>query len=203
MKWLLAPPAVDDFIHLLRAWRFWLLGTLIGALFGTAIYFLFPPAYRAQATVLVDFNLEQNWEEETDRKLFYYLERETRKLEEVAWSDAVIEAVAAVDDQISVRELRDEKLHLSQPGEGGWHFWADDADPARAEELASAWAFSFTEAVQSAETTETNADITITLTQAENLPFTRKTALGNYLLVGALGMLTLSVFVILFFKGKE
>ena len=69
--------------------------------------------------------------------------------------------------------------------------------------FASAWAFSFTEAVQSAETTETDADITITLTQAKNLPITRKIALGNYLLVGTLGMLTLSIFGILFFKGKD
>ena len=56
-----------------------------------------PPPYHAQATVLVDFNLEQAWPKETDRQQFYYLERETRKLEEVAWSDLVMGLIVEVD----------------------------------------------------------------------------------------------------------
>jgi len=200
MKWLLAAPSIDDLIRLLRAWRFWVLGTIVGALVGTAIYFIFPPAYRAQATVLVDYNLEKNWSEENDRKLFYYLERETRKLEEIAWSDALMESVAAIDGQVSIQELRDEKLQLSQPSEGGWHFWADDADAMRAEELASSWAIAFTEAAQNAERYTPGAEFNILLTQGENLPITRKIALGNYILVAVLSLLILSAFSVLFIK---
>ena len=148
MKWLLASPSADDFIRLLKAWRFWVLGVLLGALIGAATYYLFPPPYRAQATVVVDFNLEQAWPQETDRQLFYYLERETRKLVEVAWSDAVLEAVTARVGDVSVSDLRAGKLLLSQPGEGGWHFWADDPDPARAAQLASTWAEAFGERAQ-------------------------------------------------------
>ncbi|MFN8385258.1 MAG: hypothetical protein U0V48_00360 [Anaerolineales bacterium] len=38
----------------------------------------------ARATVIVDFNLEEVPLQDTDRQYFYYLERETRKLEEIA-----------------------------------------------------------------------------------------------------------------------
>ena len=94
MPWLFSPPSMDDLIRLLKAWRFWSVGALIGALLGTAFYYLAPPPYRAHAIVLVDFNLEQAWPEETDRQQFYYLERETRKLQEIAWSDLVLGLVA-------------------------------------------------------------------------------------------------------------
>ena len=90
----LLSPSLDDLIRLLKAWRFWVLGALVGALLGAAIFYLAPPPYRARATVNVDFNLEEAWPEETDRQQFYYLERETRKLEEIAWSDDVIQVVA-------------------------------------------------------------------------------------------------------------
>ncbi len=62
-----------------------------------SLYLLMPPPYRARATVNVDFNLEQAWPQETDRQQFYYLERETRKLEEIAWSDAVMQSVVGLD----------------------------------------------------------------------------------------------------------
>ncbi len=229
MKWLLAPPSADDLIRLLRAWRFWVLGTLVGALMGAAVYSLSPPAFRAQATVTVDFNLEQAWPEESDRKLFYYLERETRKLEEVAWSDAVLERVADGVGGVTVGELRAGKLLLSQPEEGGWHFWADDADPERAAQLASAWAEAFGEQVQQGVTVAMQLDalheqdspseveiqrledrslgissyIQVSLSQREHLPITRKIAMGNYVLTGATGFLVLSAFAILFAGSKE
>ncbi len=115
---------------------------------------------------------------ESDRKLFYYLERETRKLEEIAWSDTVLERVAERADGVSVRELRNEKLRLSQPGEGGWHFWADDKNPERAEELAATWAESFVKETNlTLQNTETiNPYTQIALTQKNNLPVTRKIA---------------------------
>src|SRR5947207_15585892 len=80
MKFLFTPPSLDDLIRLLKAWRFWSLGTLIGGLIGAAVFYIAPPPYRAHAVVLVDFNLEQAWPKDTDRQQFYYLERETRKL---------------------------------------------------------------------------------------------------------------------------
>ena len=93
-KRLFTSSSVDDLIELLQAWRFWLLSALVGALIGGVIYFIFPPDFRARATVVVDFNIEQAWPVNSDRELFYYLEREARKLEEVAKSDETLSMVA-------------------------------------------------------------------------------------------------------------
>ena len=120
MKFLFTSPTLDDLIRLLRAWRFWMLGAMLGALIGAAVYFIIPPPFRAQATVNVDFNLEQAWPQETDRQQFYYLERESRKLEELAWSDDVMGQLSS-EFAIPVEDLRGDKLHLSQPAEAGWH----------------------------------------------------------------------------------
>jgi hypothetical protein len=49
---------------------------------------------------------------------------------------------------VGVFELRNGVLLLGQPSEGGWHFWAEDDDPKRAEVMASAWAKTFTEQVK-------------------------------------------------------
>src|SRR4030095_9328344 len=94
MKLLFSSPSMDDVIRLLKAWRFWSLGALVGGLMGMAVFYVAPPPYRAHAVVLVDFNLEQAWPQETDRQQFYYLERETRKLEQIAWSDEVMNALS-------------------------------------------------------------------------------------------------------------
>lgn len=147
-KWLLSPASLDDFLRLLRAWKFWLLGSVLGALMGAAVFSLFPPMYRAQATVIVDFNIEESWTYGADRDVYYYLERESRKLVEVAWADETVSAVSAAFPELTGTSLRGERLHLSQPEDGGWHFYADDPDPARAEEIASLWAESFVEQVR-------------------------------------------------------
>ena len=133
MIWLFSPPSLDDLIRLLKAWRFWSLGALIGALIGAVVFYIAPPPYRAQATVLVDFNLEQALPQETDRQHFFYLERETRKLKEIAWSDAVMQMISS-GLIIPVEELRAGKLKLSQPAEAGWRFYAEDKSPERAQE---------------------------------------------------------------------
>jgi hypothetical protein len=202
MTWLFSPPTLDDLIRLLKAWRFWLLGALIGALIGAAIYYVAPPPYQARATVLVDFNLEQAWPQETDRQQFFYLERETRKLAEIAWSDDVMGVVAESVGTITVNELRDKKLELSQPAEGGWHFYASDHDFQRAEQLASIWAQAFAE--QASETIinsgELNSFIQVEVTQGKNLPVERSISLSEYLLVGALGFLGVGSLFILFFS---
>ncbi|HJQ13892.1 MAG TPA: hypothetical protein VJ830_04010, partial [Anaerolineales bacterium] len=147
MHWLFSSPSIDDLIRLLKAWRFWSVGALIGALLGAGAYYIVPPPYRAHAIVLVDFNLEQAWPKETDRQQFYYLERETRKLEEIAWSDMVMGSVVETVGDTTTEELRNKTLSLSQPAEGGWNFYADDKDPERAAEIASAWSQVFVEQV--------------------------------------------------------
>lgn len=145
MNWLLSPPSLDDFLRLLRAWKFWFLTSVAGALVGAAVYVIVPPMYRAQATVVVDFNIEESWTYGADRDVYYYLERESRKLEEVARADETVDAVAAAFPDLTVSDLRNERLHLSQPEDGAWHFYADDPAPARAEEMVSFWAERFVE----------------------------------------------------------
>ena len=148
MNWLLSPPSLNDFLRLLRAWKFWILFSVLGAAFGAVVYFIFPPDYRAQATVVVDFNVEESWEQIPDRELFYYLERESRKLVEVAWADETMDALSQEFADLTVANLRNERLTLSHPQDGAWHFYADDPDPVRAEKIVSLWAESFNQQAQ-------------------------------------------------------
>lgn len=195
---LLSSPSLDDLIRLLKAWRFWMLGAIVGAAIGAAFYYIVPPPYRAQATVNVDFNFEETFPTNTDRQDFYYLERESRKLVELAWSDDVLSEL-----NVPVEELREGKLTLSQPAEAGWHFYADDKDPQRAQALASAWANTFVEKAQTEiQGGNLNEFIKLEVTQSANLPKERSVPLSSYLLTGAIGFLLLAVFVVLFIKPK-
>ena len=175
-----------------------MLGALVGSLIGAATYYIAPPPYRARAVVNVDFNFEQAFPENTDRQDFYYLEREARKLVELAWSDDVLSQLNFPAD-----ELRDGKLNLSQPAEAGWSFYADDRDPQQAEELASAWAAAFVEKAQ-AEIKAGNIHelVRLEVTQANKLPKERSVPLSNYLLAGTFGFSLLAVFFVLFVKTK-
>ena len=201
MNWLFSPPSMDDLIRLLKAWRFWSVGVVIGALFGALVYYIVPPPYRASATVLVDFNLEQAWPEDTDRQQFYYLERETRKLEEIAWSDLVIGLVAETNESITTQELRSGKLFLSQPGEGGWHFYVVDENPERAAALVTSWTQVFAEQVrfQTGLVEGPNSFIEATLTKTAQITRDRSLSLGTYLFVGAIVFLALASFFVLVF----
>ncbi|MFZ1041230.1 MAG: hypothetical protein WAN58_07950 [Anaerolineales bacterium] len=202
MNFLFASPSSDDFIHLFKAWKFWLLGAVVGALIGAAIYYLALPPYRARASVNVDFHLEQAWPQNTDREQFYYLERETRKLEEIAWSDAVLNPVASQVNGVTVDQMRNGKLQLSQPGDGGWHFFADDNDPKKADALASAWAQAFATQVHGQVIASSNSGlepyITVDADQTQNIPTKRLFSVSTYLFVGAVAFLTLSALVVLF-----
>lgn len=203
MNFLFASPSSDDFIHLLKAWKFWLLAAVAGALIGAAVYYLVLPPYRARASVNVDFHLEQAWPQNTDREQFYYLERETRKLEEIAWSDSVLNAVASQVKGVTVDQMRNGKLQLSQPGVGGWHFFADDNDPKMADALASAWAEAFATQVHteviSSSTTGLEPYITVDADQTQNIPTKRLFSVSTYLFVGAMAFLVLSALIVLFF----
>ncbi len=199
MSLLFSPPSLDDLIRLFKAWRFWVLGAILGSAIGAAAYYIAPPPYRAKATVNVDFNFEEAFPTNTDRQDFYYLEREARKMEELAWSDDVLSQLNA-----PVEELRNGKLILSQPAEAGWHFYADDNDPHKAEEFASTWANAFVEKVQAEiQSGNINEFVKLEVTQSTDLPKERSVPLANYLLSGASGFLLVSAFVTLFIRRKD
>ena len=205
MKFIFSSPSLDDLIRLLKAWRFWVAGAFVGSLIGAAVFYVVPPPYRARAAVNVDFNLEQAWPKEADRQQFYYLEREVRKLEEIAWSDSVMQSVANSVGKVTVSELRYKKLQLSQPAEAGWHFYANDANSERAQAMASAWAQAFADAARKniASQAGLNSFIKLEITQSANLPLSRTRPLSVYLLVGAIGFWFLSAFIVLFFDFKK
>lgn len=140
----------DPLAEILAAWRFWLLGALLGAVLAWGVYQLWPPDYRARATVVVDANLEEAWQYFPERDLFHFLFRETERMEELAWSDQVLSVVADIVPGYSVQELRSRVLGLSHPSDGGWRFYASSPDPATAQALACSWAQAFVNAVQAA-----------------------------------------------------
>ncbi|HAX71141.1 MAG TPA: hypothetical protein DCY14_16120, partial [Anaerolineae bacterium] len=115
-----------------------------------------------------------------------------------ALSDEVLTSL-----NVPMQDLRDGRLSLSQPAEAGWHFFADDENPQKAEELASAWANAFVEKAQAEiEAGNLNEFIKLEVTQSANLPKERSIPLSTYLLVGATGFLLLAVFFVLFLKPK-
>ena len=130
-------------------WAIWLAWLLAGALVGGVISIFLPKMYRAQATVVVDMNSEQTWSGSPDNEIFYFLEREARKLEELAWADSTLSAVS-VATGIDISTLRNKNLALSHPKDGGWHFTAVAENPAQAEKIAAAWATAFYDQTQSA-----------------------------------------------------
>lgn len=201
---ILSAPQADDLVTVLKAWRLWLLGGVIGGLLGAAVFAVAPPPYRARATVNVDFHLEQAWPQNTDREQFYYLERETRKLEEIAFSDSVLALVQQEIPASSVGQLRDGKLVLSQPGNGGWHFYADDPDPSVAASLAGAWAAAFCDGVRrelaAGNASDLEAFITVDLVQAADLQPERLQTNGMYVLVGSIIGLIVSALGALFIR---
>jgi hypothetical protein len=142
-QWLLGPSEADPLVRLLGAWRFWVAAAILGILLGWLAYTISPPPYRARATIVVDFNLEDMLPGYEPRKTFHLLSRETRKVEEIAWADDTLATVAAEFGNVSVTELRSGKLILSQPSDGGWHFWGEDVHSSRAQELAALWAETF------------------------------------------------------------
>jgi uncharacterized protein involved in exopolysaccharide biosynthesis len=201
-KLMLKPPAYDDLLHLLAAWRVWIGGAFLGAVIATIVYLLAPPSYRAQATVLVDQNVEQAIpQEQTDLRKYTYLQRETDKLVEIVWSDQTLSRVTA-QTGLPVVQLRDGRLHLSQPSDGGWHFLADAPDPEKASALASAWAGAFVEELQS-KPAGISPLLEINFTRQKDLPISRTVSLGIYVFAGALLGISSLALILLFFDRKN
>jgi capsular polysaccharide biosynthesis protein len=205
MKLIFSTPSLDDLIKLLKAWRFWSVGALIGGLLGAGFYYVSPPPYRAHAIVLVDFNLEQAWPQNTDREQFYYLERETRKMEEIAKSDAVLQAIVEKNPNIQMQDLKREHLLLSQPGDGGWNFYVDDTKPEQAAVIATAWANAFTDQIrtQAATDTDLTSFIQVNVTQIASRPFERSVSISLYIFVSAILFLLIGSIVILFLAKAQ
>lgn len=149
-KPMFSRPSTESVASALSAWRILLLAALIGGLIGAACYQLWLPPYRAMSKVVVDQNLEQVLPESPDREVFYFLERETQKLEELTWSDAVLAQVAAEIKGVNVSDLRNGFLQLSQPGDGGWKFYGISQSPEQARQLSKFWAKAFNANVQQA-----------------------------------------------------
>ncbi len=201
-KLMLKPPVYDDLLHLLAAWRVWIGGAVLGAAIASIVYLVAPPPYRAQATVLVDQNVEQVIPvEATDLRKFNYLQRETDILVVIAWADQTLSRVT-VKTGLPLAQLRDGRLQLSQPSDGGWHFLADASSPAAASALASAWAGAFVDELQS-KPAGISALLEINFTQQQDLPITRSVSLGIYVFCGALLGITLLALGLLFFDRKN
>ena len=201
-KLILKPPAYDDLLHLLAAWRVWIGGAVLGAAIASIVYLIAPPPYRAQATVLVDQNVEQVIPvEATDLRKFNYLQRETDILVNIAWADQTLSRVT-VKTGLPVAQLRDGRLQLSQPADGGWHFLADASNPGTASALASAWAGAFVDELQS-KPAGISALLEINFTRQQDLPITRSVSLGIYVFCGALLGITLLALGLLFFDRKN
>ncbi|MDH5505604.1 MAG: hypothetical protein OEZ02_00105 [Anaerolineae bacterium] len=143
IRWLLEPGAKDPIVTLLQAWRLWVTAALLGAILAAGVYALFPPPFQAHAAVVVDHNLEQAWQYFPDRQLFYFLNRETRKLEALAWADATLQLVVKQVPGTTIADLRADTLKISYPAEGVWHFWAQASESHRAQTLAGSWAAAF------------------------------------------------------------
>jgi hypothetical protein len=110
-----------------------------------------------------------------------------------------------VDDGLSIRALREGRLELGQPAEGGWHFYASDEDPARAQLLVSAWARSFAETAQANISSQQGLSsfVKLEVTQSGDLPVKRSVPLGTYLLAGTLGAWLISALAVLFFDPGQ
>ena len=201
-KLMLKPPAYADLLHLLAAWRIWIGGAVLGAAIASIVYLVAPPLYRAQATVLVDQNVEQVIPvEATDLRKFNYLQRETDKLVDIAWADQTLSRVT-VTTGLAVAQLRDGRLQLTQPSDGGWHFLADASSPGTASALASAWAGAFVDELQF-KPAGISPLLEINFTQQQDLPITRSVSLGIYVFCGALLGITLLALGLLFFDRKN
>lgn len=210
--WLLKKPAPEDLLDVLTAWRVWVTGAALGAALAALLYFIAPPPYRAQSTVIVDHNVEMVLgQERPDRDLNYYLQRETDKLTLLAYADQTLRPVATLSG-LPLDVLRRDALTLSQPGDGGWRFYADAPTAEQARAWAAAWTQSFVAHAQAASQRASAPDadnpavispyLALHLSQADGLPAQRAVPLGGYLLAGSLLGASVLALALLFTNRK-
>ena len=145
---LLVVDTPSHFVRVLQSWRLWVVGAVIGGLLGWGVYALFPPPYRAVASVVVDYNIEELWISRLNVQFAFFYQRETRKLKAAAFSDETLSTVVERVEDVTVEELRSRKLMITYPYDGIWRFWVDDTDPDKAERLANVWVETFLERVR-------------------------------------------------------
>ncbi len=153
--------AVDDpaaWSRWLAAWRVWLLIGLAAGALAAGLYPWLPFAWRARAEVVVDHDLEAALPAGTDRHLFYYLSRENKKLEALAWADDVLSPVAQALHTSPAALRSGEQLTLRQEKDGLWHFWATAPEPDQARHAAAIWAQAFVAAAQAAQAAAQEAE---------------------------------------------
>jgi hypothetical protein len=116
-----------------------------------------------------------------------------------------MEMIAEANGDATPQQLRNGKLLLSQPAEGGWHFYAKDSNPERAAALASTWSQLFVEQVrlETGIAEGPSSFIEATRTQVAQVPRDRSISLSTYLFVGAVAFLALSSFFVLFFSSPQ
>ena len=76
------------------------------------------------------------------------MERETNRLEELAFSDIVLQQVADENPGYTIANLRSKNLVLAQPSDGGWKMYGYADQPAQAKALATTWARIFSDEVE-------------------------------------------------------
>lgn len=201
-KFILRPPDSNDLVRLFSAWRIWMVGAILGAAVASVLYLVVPPRYRAQATVLVDQHVEQVIpQEQSDLQRFNYLQRETDKLVGIAWADQTLTRVSK-QTGLTLAQLRDGRLILSQPADGSWHFLADAPNPTDASSLASAWAGAFVAEIQS-KPPGVSSLLEVNFTGQKDLPISRVTPLGIYVFSGSLLGVILLALGVLFLDWKN
>ncbi len=159
--------STEQVFKILFSWRLYLVGAILGAALGYVFYSIFPPVYRAQATVVIDQNTEEAWVYFPDRQLFHYLQRETQKLEEVAWANETLQLTAEKLEGITIEDLQEGLLILSYPEDGPWHFYGLHPDAEIAQDIASAWAQSF--ATQAWKGIEISPELEAARSELENI----------------------------------
>ena len=117
----------------------------------------------------------------------------------------VIKAIAEANPGTTAVELRSGKLLLSQPADGGWNFYVDDAKSDRAAVLATVWANTFVEQVRSRAATAdgVNSFIDASVTRTASRSTERSSSFSLYMFVGAALFLLLGSIVVLFFNKPQ
>ncbi len=126
---------------------------LAGALLGYLVAMVLPRPYQAIAEVVVDHNVRRVLPTGSASQVAAYLNRETMRLEAIAYSDEVWQQVVrgmmgvGAADAMEVETLI-QYASLPHPQDGVWSFRVVMRDPEAAATLANLWAEAFVSKVQ-------------------------------------------------------